>query len=172
MLSSIFATGMARRIFSESIYTMSLRERGIRTGGSSDQMLLRRMNVEQASLEPASALAPSDPLQRAIDLSAQLNTSNFPVLDKQGYFIGMLTEDDINVALMQREAVPLLLVGDVMRTDIPFLRSSDDLASALDVFSRHEVDHLPVCLSQSPGKVIGLISRAGLMRTYQAKLVE
>jgi chloride channel protein, CIC family len=172
MLASIFATGMARRIFPESIYTMTLRERGIRTGGSSDQILLRRMNVEQVPLEPASALAPGDPLQRAIDLSGQLSTSNFPVVDKQGYFIGMLTEDDINVALMQREAVPLLLVGDVMRTDIPFLRSSDDLASALDVFSHHEVDHLPVCLSQSPGKVIGLISRAGLMRTYQAKLVE
>ncbi|HEX3356970.1 MAG TPA: chloride channel protein, partial [Tepidisphaeraceae bacterium] len=172
MLASISATGMARRVFSESIYTMTLRERGIHTGGSSDQILLRRMSVEQVSLEPASALAPDDPLQRAIDLSAQLSTSNFPILDKQGYYIGMLTEDDINVALMQREAVPLLLVGDVMRTDIPFLRSSDDLASALDVFSRHEVDHLPVCLSQSPGKVIGLISRAGLMRTYQAKLVE
>ena len=172
MLATIFATGTARRIFPESIYTMSLRERGVLTGGGSDQIMLRRMNVEQVQLEPAATLLPSDPFQRAIDLSSQLTVSNFPVVDKQGFFIGMLTEDDINVALMQREAVPLLLVGDVMRSDIPFVRSSDDLASVIDIFSQHEVDHLPVCLTQSPGKVIGLISRAGLMRTYHSKLVE
>lgn len=172
MLASILATGTARRIYPESIYTMSLRERGLRTGGSADQILLRRMHVEQVQLEPAAAVAPNDPFQRVLDLSAQLNVNNFPVLDKQGYYIGMLTEDDVNVALMEREAVPLLLVAEVMRHDVPFVRNSDDLASVLDIFSRHEIDHLPVCLAQSPGKVIGLISRAGLMRSYHAKLVE
>lgn len=172
MLASILATGTARRIYSESIYTMTLRERGLRTGGSADQMLLRRMHVEQVQLEPAAAVAPNDPFQRVLDLSAQLNVNNFPVLDKQGYYIGMLTEDDVNVALLEREAVPLLLVAEVMRHDVPFVRNTDDLASVLDIFSRHEIDHLPVCLAQSPGKVIGLISRAGLMRSYHAKLVE
>ena len=172
MLASILATGTARRIFPESIYTMSLRERGVRTGGSADQMMLRRMHVEQVQLDPAPAVAPSDPFQRVLDLSSQMGVNNFPVLDKQGYYIGMLTEDDINIALMEREAVPLLLVGEVMRHDIPFVRNSDDLAAVLDIFSRHEIDHLPVCLAQTPGKIIGLISRAGLMRAYQAKLVE
>ena len=172
MLASILATGTARRIFPESIYTMTLRERGLRTGGSTDQMLLRRMHVEQVQLDPAPSVAPNDPFQRVLDLSSQLNAQNFPVLDKQGYYIGMLTEDDVNIALMEREAVPLLLVGEVMRNDIPFVRNTDDLAAVLDIFSRHEVDHLPVCLAQSPGKIIGLISRAGLMRCYHAKLVE
>jgi CIC family chloride channel protein len=173
MLASIFATGMARRIYPESIYTMTLRERGVRTsGGSSDQILLRRMHVEQVTLDPAAAVSREDPLQRVLDLSEQMHIANFPVLDKDGYYIGMLTEDDINVALMQREAVPLLLVEEVMRHDIPFVRNSDDLSTVLDIFSRHEIDHLPVCLAQSPGKIIGLISRAGLMRTYHTKLVE
>jgi CIC family chloride channel protein len=172
MLASILATGTARRIFAESIYTMTLRERGLRTSGGADQILLRRMHVEQIQLEPAPAVAPSDPFQRVLDLSSQMNVNNFTVIDKQGYYVGMLTEDDVNVALMEREAVPLLLVGEVMRHDIPFVRNSDDLASVLEIFSRHEVDHLPVCLTQSPGKVIGLISRAGLMRSYHAKLVE
>jgi CIC family chloride channel protein len=172
MLASILATGTARRIYSESIYTMTLRERGLRTGGSADQILLRRMSVEQVQLEPAPAIAPSDPFQRVLDLSSQMQVNNFPVLDKQGYYIGMLTEDDVNIALMEREAVPLLTVGEVMRHDIPFVRNTDDLGAVMDIFSRHEVDHLPVCLAQSPGKIIGLISRAGLMRCYQAKLVE
>lgn len=173
MLAAICATGVARRIYSESIYTMTLRERGVRTTGiSSDQILLRRMHVEQVTLDPAAAITRQDPLQRVLDLSEQMHVANFPVLDKDGYYIGMLTEDDINVALMQREAVPLLLVEEVMRQDIPFVRTTDDLSTVLDIFSRYETDHLPVCLSHAPGKIIGLISRAGLMRAYHSKLVE
>src|SRR5262249_47847159 len=71
MLASIVATGVARRIFPESIYTAALRERGLRLGGSADHSVLRRLNVEQVSLEPAATLAPSDPLQKALALSSQ-----------------------------------------------------------------------------------------------------
>ena len=74
------------------------------------------------------------------------------------------------IALMQREAVPLLLVNELMRQDIPLVRNTDDLAAVLAIFSRFDVDYLPVCLAQSPGKVIGLIGRAGLMRYYQTRL--
>ena len=84
----------------------------------------------------------------------------------------MLVEDEINTALLQREAVPLLLVGELLRPEIPLVRNSDDLASVLETFSRYETDQLPVCLEQAPGKVIGLISRAGLMRAYHKKLAE
>jgi CBS-domain-containing membrane protein len=100
----------------------------------------------------------------------QTGTHNFVIVDKQGYYLGMLVEDDINIALMQREAVPLLLVGELVRSDVPLVRNTDDLAAVLGVFSRFDVDYLPVCLAHSPGKVIGLISRAGLMRYYQMRL--
>jgi CIC family chloride channel protein len=169
MLSAVVATGVARRILPESIYTLGLRERGIR-GGGADHMLLRRMHVEQMTLDPATTLHPEDPLQRVIDLRMQTGTHNFAVVDKQGYYLGMLIEDDINIALMQREAVPLLLVGELLRSDVPLVRNTDDLAQVLTVFSRLDVDYLPVCLAQAPGKVIGLIGRGGLMRYYQTRL--
>jgi CIC family chloride channel protein len=173
MLATVIATGTARRIFADSIYTVALRDRGVRVGaGSRDHMLLRRITLEQIPLEPAVTLAPTDPFQRALDLSGQLRVSNFPVLDKQGHYIGMLVEDDINLALLERDAVPLLLVGELTRPEIPFVRNTDDLARVLDIFSRHEIDHLPVCLTQAPGKVIGLISRGGLMRAYHERLAE
>jgi chloride channel protein, CIC family len=171
MLAAVIATGVARRIMPDSIYTISLRDRGVHISGSGEQVLLRRLHVEQVNLEPAVVVQPSDPFQRVLDLMSQMGSSTFIVIDKQGYYVGMITDDDVNTALMQREAVPLLLVSELMRTDVPFVRNTDDLASVLDVFSRHDVDHLPVCLAQSPGKVIGLISRAGLMRHYQEQLL-
>ena len=117
--------------------------------------------VEQMTLDPATTLRPEDPLQRVIDLRMQTGTHNFVIVDKQGYYLGMLIEDDINIALMQREAVPLLLVNELLRSDIPIVRNTEDLVQVLSIFSRFDVDYLPVCLAQAPGKVIGLISRGG-----------
>jgi len=172
MLATVVATAIARRIYPDNIYTATLRERGIRLASGSDAILLRRMHIEQVHLEPAVTVQASDTLQHLLDLKAKMGTSNFVVIDRAGYYNGIVAEDDIYTALVQREAVPLLLAGELMRPDVPLLRNTDDLASVLDVFSRYDVDYLPVSLEQSPGKVIGLISRAGLMRTYQMELTD
>jgi CBS domain containing-hemolysin-like protein len=69
--------------------------------------------------------------------------------------------------LWQREAVPLLTVADLVRGDVPIVRTTDDLASVLQALSLHDLTRLPVCLPNSPTTVIGLISRAGILRRYQ-----
>ena len=170
MLASIVATGFARSLYPDSVYTLGLRQRGVRLGASGDMMLLRRLTVEQVGLEPAAILQENDPFQRVLDLTASLGAQNFVVIDGKGAYIGMVVSNDINMALLDRDAVPLLLVAELMRRSIPFVRTSDDLATVLDVFSRFDVSHLPVCLPNAPGKIIGLISRAGLMRQYQSGL--
>jgi CIC family chloride channel protein len=170
MLATVVATGTARLVFPDSIYTHGLRMRGIQWGVASDLSLLRRISVEQVELEPACVLKDSDPAQRVLDLMSQLGTVNFAVTDGEGTYRGMVVVDEINQALLQREAVPLMIVGELMRSDIPAMKNTDDLAAVFSTFSRLEVSHLPVCLSNAPGKVIGLISRKGLMQTYERGL--
>ena len=63
------------------------------------------------------------------------------------------------------EALPLLLVEELLRP-VPTVSHTDDLATVLSVFSRIDTSHLPVTTPASPKKVIGLISRATLMRHY------
>jgi CIC family chloride channel protein len=172
MLAAVVATAFARLICPDSVYTLALRHRGIQLGRSTDSSILRRLNVETCTLEPAAVLQPGDPFQRVLDLIEQMNTNHFVVIDRRGNYCGMVVSEDINVALMRREAVPLIIVGEVMRTDVPLVNNTDDLAAVLDIFARHDVSHLPVQLNSAPGKVIGLISRVGLMRRYQAGLQE
>jgi CIC family chloride channel protein len=170
MLATIIATGVARLIFRDSIYTLTLRMRGVRVGGAADVSLLRRLNVEQVPLDPASVLHNQDPFQKVVDLIAEGGASDFAVVDERGTYDGMVTADEIQSALIDREAVPLLLVQDVMRRDVPLVQTTDDLSSALEAFSLHDVEYLPVCIPRSPGKVIGLLSRNALMRRYQEML--
>jgi CIC family chloride channel protein len=170
MLATVTAVGVARLIYPDSIYTHSLRLRGIRWGSASDLSILRRMTVEQVRMEPAAVLMESDPVQRVLDLVTQLGTVNFVVTDEHGGYRGMVVADDINQTLLEREAIPLMIVSEIMRRDVPLVKSSDDLATAFQVFSQLELSHLPVCLAQRPANVIGLISRKALMQRYQEGL--
>jgi len=172
MLACIFATASARLVLPDSIYTLGLRRRGVRLGAAVDETLLRRLTVEQVDLEPATVVAMSDHFQRVLDLVSLTSASAFAVVDDKGTYAGMVVADDIQTALLAREAIPLLLVRDAMRPGVPLVRTSDDLAAALDAFARYDVDHLPVSVASAPTKVIGLISRAALMRRYQRGLTE
>lgn len=172
MLATVIALAFSRFISHDSLYTRVLKERGINVGRSADVSVLRRLTVEQVSLEPAASAYGSDPLQRVLDLMEQTGNGQYIVLDRHGNYIGMVLPEDINMALLRREAVPLMIVEEIARTNVPLVRNEDDLATVLDIFSKHDTSHLPVHLSSAPGKVIGLISRTALLRRYAVALTE
>jgi CIC family chloride channel protein len=172
MLACVVATAIARVIYPDSIYTGSLRRRGIRVGGAGDRAILLRLTVEDVTLEPATIARPGDPFQKILDLTAATGAANFVVVDDHDAYLGMVVADDIQVALLQRDAVPLLVVSELMRNDVPLVKHTDDLGSILETFSRYDVSHLPVTMTSRPNHVIGLISRSGLMRKYQKTLAE
>jgi CIC family chloride channel protein len=170
MLAVVVATGMARLIYPDSIYTAVLRLRGISVGETAEANLLHRLTVEQVTLDPVSAIQFDTPLERIIELTSQTGAMDFVVYDKTGAYLGMVTAEDLRTALLQREAVPLLVAGEIVRIDLPALRSTDDLAQVLQAFSLYEVARLPVALPSEAGRIIGLISRRSLMQRYTQAL--
>jgi CIC family chloride channel protein len=170
MLACIISVAVARLAYTDSVYTQGLRMRGVHVGAGSDLVLLRRITVEQIPLDPVTILSESAPVQQILDLGAMTSAYDFVVADSAGRFEGMVLSADMNPVLLDRDAIPLLVVRDIMRTDIRPVRTSDDLATVLDSFSSHDVNHLPVCTPSAPEKVIGLISRSALIRKYHQTL--
>jgi CIC family chloride channel protein len=170
MLVCVAATGTARLIFPDSVYTLTLRRRGVRVGTGADLTVLRRLTVEQLSLEPVTILRANTPLERLVELSVTTGATDFIVGDEDSEYAGMVTGDDLKNAMINREAIPLLLAGDLARGDLPCVRNADDLASVLEIFSRYEVARLPVCLTSNPKRIIGMVSRRALMNRYHDAL--
>src|SRR5206468_262371 len=108
--------------------------------------LLRRLTLEQVELEPATFVRLGDPLEKALNQTLSSGAIDLVVLDANGAYAGMLVSEDIRAALFDREAVALLLVSEIMRVNVPLLRTSDSLATVLDQFSAHEISRLPVVL--------------------------
>lgn len=171
MLAIISATGFARLLFRDSIYTLALRRRGVIVGGGG-LSLLQRLTVEQVELEPAVFVRVGEPLHRVLETLTQGGATDLVAVEEDGRYAGMITSRDLQTALWEREAMPLLAVEDLVRADLPTVSHTDDLASVLDAFARHDVSRLPACLPGPDGKIIGLISRSALMRRYQRALVD
>lgn len=168
MLVAIVSTTCAQFLHRDSIYSDLLRRKGIRFGQLADMTLLRRMTVADVPVSQAVSVVQSDPAQRLIDLASQCAVNDFVVSDEAGRCEGMVVGDDVRTTLVQREAVPLMIVAELMRTDLPTVRPGDTLDVVLDMFAKHEVSSLPIV---DAGEVVtGMITRSRLLSTYQQQL--
>ncbi len=149
MLTAVAATGIARFILPDSIYTHSLRERGVPIGTGTDLLLLRRLSIEQVDLSPVNAVSANESLERVLTAVTDGADGNFVAVDSDGNYVGMISDDDLRVAWVDRDASPLLLVRDVMRTDLKPVFTTDDLVSVMDRFAVTNAECLPVTVASN-----------------------
>lgn len=173
MLACIVATVVAQRFMRDSIYTAKLRQSGLILGGTRDLTVMRRVHLSSIKLAPLppEPIYPSDPLSKVIGLLTVHRAPDFPVVDPSGKYLGMVTGEDVRAALIDREAIPLLLVAELMRTDLPTLTPEESLDTVIDKFAQHDVACL--CVVEVGTRIPrGLVTRASVMKRYQQALSE
>ncbi|MCA9311088.1 MAG: chloride channel protein, partial [Phycisphaerales bacterium] len=174
MLAAVMATVVAQLMLRDSIYTLKLRRRGVLVGTAADLTLLRRLTARDINPVPHVAVTPDDPASKLLELSSAYRIVDFVVVDVERNFLGMVTSEDMRTALIQREAIPYLVVAELMRRDLPIISPDETLDRVLEKFSKHDVASLPLIDSNARNgtPVIGLITRARLMHRYQQVLAE
>ena len=129
MLATITAHGIARMVMADSIYTLTLRQRGLSPEAQQDMSLLRKYSIDHlASIRTHRIDVPlltTDPARRAIDLAMQGEHSNFIIVDDKGAYKGVVTSAEIQQMLLAAEAIPLMTVSEVMRSDIKPVRHTE-----------------------------------------------
>ncbi len=166
MFAAIVATTVAQNLCRDSIYTLKLRRRGVRVGTLADLTILKGISAHQVATSPAVLVHPEDPLQKLIDLATENETGDFVVVDPDGAFQGLVIAEDIRTALLQPEAVPLLLVGELLRQGIPIIDPDETLDNVMDAFAKSNVQSLPVGMDNNSDHVKCLITRQAVMTRY------
>ncbi len=170
MFSAMVATSCASMLCRDSIYTLKLRRRGVRMGTLADLTILKRITADQVSAAPAICVRPGDPLQTLLDRAGENLAGDFVVVDENGVYQGLVVAKDIRTALLEPEAVPMLLVGELLRSGVPTIRPTQTLDDVMDAFARSNVDSLPLASSTDGAKVKALITRQAVMTRYQEEL--
>ena len=174
MLAAVVATVVATVLERDSIYTFKLRREGVLLGGARDISLLRKIPVTSVPIEPLpeDAVFASDPLGKLVSLHANYHVPDFVVVEQDGSYIGMVTGKDMRTALIDREAIPLLLVAELLRTDLPVIHPDETLDVVVDRFAEHDVSSLCLVTAGKNPRPIGLITRIHVMSRYREALEE
>lgn len=168
MFAAVVSTIVARYICKNSVYTYKLSKMGVRMGALSDLTILRRLTPEDVSIKQAHCVKQNDSVQKLVELMETEGASDFVVTDAHDKYCGMVTSEDLRSALVYHEAIPLLQVSEIQRSDLPTIAYEETLDIVLDKFSTSDVESLT--LVDQKGGIDGLITRSRLMKRYQIAL--
>lgn len=170
MVAAVVAMGVSQLIERDSIYTYKLRREGLLSGLLRDMTIMRHIPVSACKRMPLppEQVYPSDPLSKLIALHAYHNVPDFVVVTQEGTYMGMVPGADMRTALIDREAIPLLLVAELLRTDLPTIQIDERLDTVIDKFSKHDIASLAIV--DRHNKPLELITRASVLKQYRESL--
>ncbi|BDG59864.1 chloride channel protein [Caldinitratiruptor microaerophilus] len=166
MLACGIASVFSHRLTPYSIDTLHLPEKGVVLPWQVQD--LRGIPVREAMVTPVHTVRDDQVLGDVIQLMQRYHHDGYPVLDRQGRLVGIITLGDIrDVPLEGRLRVP---VGQVMHRDLEVVTPDQSLADAALALARRGVGRLPVVDPDDPRRLLGIITRSDILRAYQGRI--
>lgn len=119
------------------------------------------MKASEIMHEPVLATTPE---ASALDVATKLvltRISGMPVTDREGMVLGVVTEEDILRALMQRKSLQMLTVQDLMSRNLAAVSADTPIENIMQLLHDEGILRVPV---MDDGKLVGIISRADVLR--------
>ena len=98
-------------------------------------------------------------IEEAIAQLLDHRVSGLPVVDDDGYLLGVITEFDI-IDLVYEADIEKSKVGDHMTTELKSLDYEASLDDAADIFCNESIRRIPVVRE---GRLVGVVSRRDLI---------
>ncbi|MBX3414251.1 MAG: CBS domain-containing protein [Pirellulales bacterium] len=119
------------------------------------------MTVEKLMTAPVVSICEDATVFEACRLLLRHHISGLPVVDAQGYLVGIVTESDL-MGLLLEPAHADTPVADYMTRPCVSLRPDDSLLAALEEFRCHGYRRLPVV--SDDGRPLGVMARREFVR--------
>ncbi len=172
MLSGAIAFITAKRIYPESVYSEWLVRKGEHIAHGKDEALLERLKVRgiyDGNPHVVSENATVPQILKAIEASTQ---TEFPVIDAELKFRGMLTYLDLRMVVSEAESLgPVVVAGDLVSDSYETVNPIDSLRTALQRLAVRGSHHLPVVDANDPTRLLGLLSREEIYASYDRALL-
>lgn len=148
-----------------SLYTIKLMRKGIYQDIPSP--VLSEISVEEAMQRDVVTVSPDTMISVVRDDIYRYNYTGFPVVEN-GNLVGMITFDDIRRVPLENQEN--MTVRDVaIRVPIT-INPNQSAKSAMDTMYENDIGRLAVVRTESPRKLIGIITRTDVIRAYEKEL--
>lgn len=172
MVACVFGTLAANKLLNESIYTLKLARRGIKLKQGRDVNLLQREKVANVMRREFVSVPPNTPLVRIMQLMEETNQSDFPIVDHEKRYLGMVTFNDLKLTLSRDYMTALVVAQDLAHTDHPHLHEDDPIEDAFQKLGVRDLGSLAVLGPPGSDRVTGILIKSDLVGFYNRKLVQ
>jgi CIC family chloride channel protein len=161
MLACAISTLVARRFYSESIYTEPLRRKGVELERESPQMgAATQLTVGDFMRAPIPPLREDATFQEIADRFLTCSNNYLPVVDKHRKLLGMVALHDLKEWLNAGQELEGVIAFDIMRPAPRCLTPNQKLTDVLPVLLSSEVRNVPVVNNLNQFQLVGTIARA------------
>jgi len=171
LLATVVATLACRAMHPLSIYTSALAELGVRQGAAGDLAIMRRLDVRSVGHVAGAVVLDGAPGETLVRMAERYGSQDACVVDAEGRYRGMITNRELQAAILARDGLAATLAGDLMRTDLPTVAESDSLAVAFERLSARGADAIAV-IDPTSGRYLGVLTRERLMQAYSDELAK
>jgi len=105
-----------------------------------------------------------------VDLMADSYQQDFPVVDRNGNLVGIISMTDLRTAMADSSLHRLLVARDIAVTGVTAVTPEDSLNTALQIMADMNVRELPVVERGDPGRIVSMVSRRDITRAYHNEM--
>jgi CIC family chloride channel protein len=110
------------------------------------------------------------PFEEVMQLVANSNQQNFPVVDDGGHLTGILSLTDLRKVMLEKELHQFIVAKDMAIEGVLTVTPKDNLTTALRKMAEAEIRELPVVSSEGSRRIISMLSRKDIIRTYHDEI--
>ncbi len=150
-----------------SIYTAQLAKRGELITHDKDKAVLTLMDLKEEIERNFRQVEPYDTLGNLVKEVTKSNRNLFPVVDRDGLFLGVVTLDDIREIMFDRAKYETTLVHELMHMAPEHIETTDGMQKVMEKFESSGAWNLPVI---QKGQYVGFVSKSRLYSEYRKRL--
>jgi CIC family chloride channel protein len=169
MLGVVVSTLISYGISKDSIYTLKLKRKGVALHQQEEVDLLEKVRVEEVMTRSFPTIPAEMQIPELVNVFARSTHHGFPVVNKTGNLIGMVTLSDVEAIMGSREQ---LTVADIATTNIITAYPDETLHDVVHRLGTSEVGRIPVIDRKDRTKLIGVLRRYDIVKAYAKAMLK
>ncbi|MFL6194841.1 MAG: chloride channel protein, partial [Thermoanaerobaculia bacterium] len=169
MLASILSSTVANRLLPYSIYTESLRGRGVDLPWRMEEAVLAGLKAESLTRPDSQTLKPGEPYAQVVETFLATRRQRLFVIGPDGHLLGAVSLHDIKSALEHPETLTAVVALDLMAPVDIKIQKDERLHRATELFAKSDYERLPVV--DAEGRFLGVVAKRDLLAVYAQEVL-
>ncbi|MGD8388134.1 MAG: chloride channel protein [Desulfobacteraceae bacterium] len=172
MIACIMSSMGARQLLRDSIYTLKLARRGINIYEGKEVNVLKSIRVGDVMNPDVEVIPEYLTLGTLTDKLSRSKYNTFPVVNDKGELSGILSLLDYRDIAFDQNLKDLVVAKELATPKVVTVSLDDNLWDAFQKISRDDFSILPVVSSDTPSRLVGVLTRRDIIGVYQKAVMK